>query len=145
MANNPILEHDIQNEIRIWCGEHNLLAIRINVGTFRDLYSERVIRTGPPNGWPDLQIFDNKGHIIFCECKAKYGRLRGNIHYKEDRWFVQISPISITYKNETKFIENKDKDGNFISYYPQIVFNNIPEYLLDTQLKDVPVLLKNKG
>ena len=73
---NPVLEHDIQNEIRIWCGEHGFLAIRINVGTFRDLYSERVINSGPPKGWPDLQIFDNNGHCIFCECKAKYGRLR---------------------------------------------------------------------
>ena len=73
---NEILEHDIQNEIRIWCGEHKLLAIRINVGLFRDLYSERVINSGPPKGWPDLQIFDENGHCIFCECKAKYGRLR---------------------------------------------------------------------
>lgn len=73
---NPKLEHDIQNEIRLWCGEHNLLAIRINVGLFRDLHSERVINSGPPEGWPDLQIFDNHGHIIFCECKAKYGKLR---------------------------------------------------------------------
>lgn len=66
----------------------------------------------------------------------KYGRLRGNIHYKEDRWFVQISPISITYKNETKFVR---------SYYPQIVFNNIPKYLLNTQLKNVPKILSDKG
>lgn len=99
MANNPILEHDIQNEIRIWCGEHNLLAIRINVGTFRDLYSERVIRTGPPNGWPDLQIFDNKGHIIFCECKAKYGRLRDDqkkVHANlNNRGFTVIVPKSL--------------------------------------------------
>ena len=73
---NDKLEHDIQNEIRLWCGEHNLLAIRINVGLFRDLHSERVINSGPPKGWPDLQILDNNGKIIFCECKAKYGRLR---------------------------------------------------------------------
>ena len=76
MPNNPKLEHDIQNEIRAWCGEHNLLAIRINVGLFRDLYSERIINSGPPKGWPDLQILDNDGRIIFCECKARYGRLR---------------------------------------------------------------------
>lgn len=73
---NPELEHDIQNEIRIWCGEHDLLAIRINVGIFRDLYSQRVIKSGPPEGWPDLQIFGHNGHMLFCECKARYGRLR---------------------------------------------------------------------
>lgn len=96
---NPTLEHDIQNEIRIWCGEHDLLAIRINVGTFRDLYSERVIKTGPPNGWPDLQIFDNKGNIYFCECKARYGRLREDqkkLHAElRRRNFVVIVPKSL--------------------------------------------------
>ena len=97
--NNPTLEHDIQNEIRIWCGEHDFLAIRINVGTFRDLYSERVINSGPPKGWPDLQIFDNHGHIIFCECKAKYGRLREDqkkVHMNLNiRGFVVIVPKSL--------------------------------------------------
>ena len=96
---NNILEHNIQNEIRIWCGEHDLLAIRINVGTFRDLYSERVINSGPPKGWPDLQIFDNDGHIIFCECKAKYGRLREDqkkIHaILRNRGFKVIVPKSL--------------------------------------------------
>lgn len=72
---NPTSEHDIQNEIRIWCGKNNLLAIRINVGVFRELYSERVITSGPPKGWPDLQLFDDQGNMCFCECKAKYGRL----------------------------------------------------------------------
>lgn len=96
---NPIVEHDIQNEIRIWCGERNIMAIRINVGTFRDLYSERVIRTGPPNGWPDLQLFDNHGHIIFCECKARYGRLREEqkkVHSElRNRGFIVIVPKSL--------------------------------------------------
>lgn len=105
---NPVLEHDVQNEIRIWCGEHNLMAIRINVGTFRDLYSERVIKTGPPNGWPDLQIFDNNGHIIFCECKAKYGRLREEqkkVHkVLRERGFIVIVP-----KNLEHFIEEINK------------------------------------
>ena len=106
--NNPILEHDIQNEIRIWCGEHNILAIRINVGLFRDLYSERVINAGPPKGWPDLQLFDNHGHCVFCECKAKYGRLRDDqkkIHANlRDRGFVVIVPKSL--EDFIKEIEN---------------------------------------
>ena len=96
---NPVIEHDIQDEIRIWCGEHNFLAIRINVGLFRALYSDRVIDAGPPNGWPDLQIFDNHGHIIFCECKAKYGRLRDDqkkVHANLiKRGFAVIVPKSL--------------------------------------------------
>ncbi len=96
MAINPQLEHDVQNEIRIWCGEHNFMAIRINVGTFRDLYSDRVIKVGPPKGWPDLQIFDNNGHIIFCECKARYGRLKEEqkrLHIElNKRGFIVIVP-----------------------------------------------------
>lgn len=98
-SKNPIIEHDIQNQIRIWCGENNLLAIRINVGMFRELYSQRVIRSGPPNGWPDLQIFDNHGHIIFCECKALYGRLREDqkkVHENlKKRGFIILVPKSL--------------------------------------------------
>lgn len=96
---NEILEHDIQNEIRIWCGEHDFLAIRINVGLFRTLYGNRVVDAGPPTGWPDLQIFDRHGHIIFCECKAKYGRVREDqrkVHANlKERGFVTIVPKSL--------------------------------------------------
>lgn len=96
---NDKLEHDIQNEIRIWCGEHDLMAIRINVGTFRDLYSERIIKTGPPNGWPDLQIFGHNGRMCFCECKARYGRLREDqkkVHkVLRERGFKVIVPKSL--------------------------------------------------
>lgn len=28
------------------------------------------------------------------------GRLRGNMHYKEDKWYIQINPINVVYKNE---------------------------------------------
>lgn len=99
MPKNEILEHDIQNEIRIWCGEHNLLAIRINVGLFRTFYGNRIVDAGPPSGWPDLQIFDNNGHIIFCECKAHYGRVRDDqkkIHEElRKRGFKVVVPKSL--------------------------------------------------
>lgn len=64
------------------------------------------------------------------------GRLRGNMHYKEDRWFVQISPINLVYKNEINFV-NK--------YYPQIIFKNIPEKLLNTSITTYPDVLKDNG
>lgn len=93
------LEHDIQQKIRIWCGEHNLLAIRINVGTFRAQNSERRIKTGPPTGWPDLMLFDGHGHTVFCECKAQYGRLRPEqktVHEElRKRGFMVIVPRSL--------------------------------------------------
>lgn len=107
---NPELEHDIQNEIRIWCGEHDLLAIRINVGIFRDLYSERVFKSGPPDGWPDLEVFDNDNHIIFVECKAKYGRAREQqkkVHEElRKRKFVVLMPHSLE-----EFIKEMEKLG----------------------------------
>ena len=67
---------------------------------------------------------------------SKYGRLRGNMHYREDRWFVQISPINLVYKNETKFVDNT---------YPQIVINNVPKKLLNTKISEYPEIIKNKG
>lgn len=71
------LEHDVQNEIRLWCGEHDILAIRHNVGKFRALNNpDRIVDAGPPPGWPDLELIDNNGHSIYCECKTKGGRLR---------------------------------------------------------------------
>lgn len=69
------LEHNIQNEIRIWCGEHDILAIRINVG---EGYTKdgRYFTTGAPKGYPDLTLIGHNGKVIFCECKNAKGRLR---------------------------------------------------------------------
>lgn len=35
------------------------------------------------------------------------GRLRGNMHYKEDQWYVQINPLNIVQKNEIKWLNDK--------------------------------------
>lgn len=32
----------------------------------------------------------------------KHGLLRGNMYYKEDKWYAQINPINLVQKNETK-------------------------------------------
>lgn len=98
---NPVIEHDIQNDIRAWCGEHNLLAIRINVGLFKTIIGDRVVDAGPPRGWPDLQILDNNGRLLFCECKAKYGRLSDDqkrVHkVLKERKFPVIVPKSLEH------------------------------------------------
>lgn len=92
------LEHDIQNEIRIWCGEHDLLAIRINVGQG---YTKdgRFFTTGAPNGYPDLTILGKNGFCCYCETKTPVGRLRKDqIEFHKilrDRGFKVIVPHSL--------------------------------------------------
>lgn len=109
---NPVLEHDIQDEIRAWCGEHNILSIRINVGLFKTLIGERIVDAGPPKGWPDLQLLDTEGHLLFCETKAKYGRLseeQKNVHrVLRERKFIVIVP---------KSLEEFIKEMNSYGYY----------------------------
>ena len=68
-------EHSIQNEIRIWCGEHNYLCFRCNVGSVETKTGYRF-NTGLPNGFPDLLILGNHGDIYFCECKTRTGKQR---------------------------------------------------------------------
>lgn len=72
---NYELEHDVQNKIRIWCGEQNWLSFRINVGKG---YTPdgRYFSTGVPEGFPDLIVCDDKGHTIYVETKTVVGRLR---------------------------------------------------------------------
>lgn len=48
----------------------------------------------------------------------KYGRSRGNMHYREDRWFIQISPINLLYRNEPQKVKDK---------YPYVVLSNLPQ------------------
>lgn len=61
-------EKRLMNEIRIWCGEHNLICIRANVGKVL-LATGQWFDTGLPVGFPDLMIFNGKGETAFCETK----------------------------------------------------------------------------
>lgn len=63
-------EHKFMNEIRLWCGEHDYLCFRCNVGKYL-LANGRYMDTGLPVGFPDLLILTNNGQIVFCECKVK--------------------------------------------------------------------------
>lgn len=63
-------EHRLMNEIRLWCGQHDLLCFRCNVGKF--LKADGTwFDTGLPVGFSDLIIFDSNGHTFFIECKVK--------------------------------------------------------------------------
>ncbi len=91
-------------------------------------------------------VYTNKEYHIVDHSKAvdikKYGRLRGNMHYQEDRWFVQINPINLVQFNETS-------DSWIIKdnrYFPSILINsNIPNDIHTTSItnQDIPKFLKN--
>lgn len=68
-------EHNIQNQIRIWCGQNNYLCFRCNVGKVKT-FDGRWFDTGLPEGFPDLMILGNHGDIYFCECKTRTGKQR---------------------------------------------------------------------
>lgn len=61
------------------------------------------------------------GEYSLCEhakavdiSKIEGNRLRGNMHYKEDKWYVQINPFTIVQKNESSWIDNEGKSTNKI-------------------------------
>lgn len=68
-------EHAIQNEIREWCGSHNILCFRTNVGSVRT-FDGGIFSTGLPDGFPDLIALPGNGIIIFIECKTRKGKQR---------------------------------------------------------------------
>lgn len=64
------------------------------------------------------------------------GRLRGNMHYKEDKWYVQINPLNIVQKNESEW---KDLEGNPTNDIPvELNQNPLPSDVLTPSLLKVP-------
>lgn len=63
-------EHKLQNEIKIWCGERDIICFRINVGKVK-MQDGRWFDTGLPVGFSDLLILSNDGKATFCETKIK--------------------------------------------------------------------------
>lgn len=71
----PNSEHYIQDSIRLWCGQHNYLCFRCNVG--KVLTSQnKWFDTGLPSGFSDLLILGTHGDIYFCEVKSPTGKQR---------------------------------------------------------------------
>lgn len=69
------------------------------------------------------------------------GRLRGNMHYKEDKWDIQINPINVVYKNEPKWT---NLNGNPTNCVPvELKQNPLPSDILDPTTMQVPSSFKN--
>ena len=69
-------EHNIQNQIRLWCSSHDLLCFRCNVGKVKTA-NGKWFDTGLPEGFSDLIILANHT-IYFCECKTLKGKQRAD-------------------------------------------------------------------
>lgn len=92
-------------------------------------------------------------HVKACAIN-KEGRLRGNMWYKEDKWYVQIPSINFVQKNEETWPEGTatyiDENGieRNISLPPIVVGNSpIPGDMLNTNItdNDFPEELKSLG
>ena len=93
-----IREHNIQNEIRLWCGQHNFLCFRCNVGKVK-CEDGTWFDTGLPEGFSDLIILANNT-IYFVEVKTKIGQQRNaQIHFQhivEERGYKYIVARSVS-------------------------------------------------
>ena len=64
------------------------------------------------------------------------GRLRGNMQYKEDKWYIQINPLNIVQKNEPQWI---NLDGNPTNAIPvELKQNPLPSDILDPTTMEIP-------
>ena len=67
-------EQRIMNQIMMWCGKHNILCFRCNVGKVKT-ETGYWFDTGLPNGFSDLILLTNQT-IYFCEVKTLKGKQR---------------------------------------------------------------------
>lgn len=99
-------EHRIMNEIRLWCGENNILCFRCNVGRVR-LATGGYFDTGLPSGFSDLIILANQT-IYFCEVKTPTGKQRPDqikfMNAVRERGYTYFIARSV---NDCLFIINK--------------------------------------
>lgn len=65
------------------------------------------------------------------------GRLRGNMQYKENKWYVQINPLYIRQKNEEEWSDNKIPIEVGASIIPEVLNNaSIDEAMEKYEPKD---------
>lgn len=87
----------------------------------------------------------NDGSVPYPYKWAQYGRLRGNMDYIENNWYVQIPSINFWQKNETTW--KTGKDGK---WYPPLSLANNPlpedmEVLKITSGDNIPQELSDRG
>lgn len=64
------------------------------------------------------------------------GRMRGNMHYKEDKWDIQINPINLVQKNEPEWDQNDLIGGRTLDVNKipiEIGQNPIPDVVLQKE------------
>lgn len=107
-------EHNIQNEIRAWCGEHNIPCFRCNVGKVQCI-DGTWFDTGLPEGFSDLIALAN-GTVYFIEVKTRYGQQRqAQIdfqHMVESHGYTYIVARSILDVSSVLLYNNAGGDSN---------------------------------
>lgn len=124
-------------------GYGNVICIGVNIETNTEEVVKNLIGTDEDiNGvvtYTDGS--SNYSNLKYYEIK-QYGRLNGNMHYKEDSWYMQIPPIVYLQKNENDW----KKNDNGLAYPPINITNNpIPEDMPLTELDSLPKDLFSLG
>ena len=80
---------------------------------FKGMYKQRCKESDPG------AIIDDS--VPYPYIWAQYGRLRGNMDFIEDNWYIQIPPINFYQKNELQW-----KVGKEGAWYPPLNLTNNP-------------------
>lgn len=116
---------------------------------FYHLYGQKEMYQRDPNysayAGAEIVRYENLDEYrIWNHAKAvdidEYGILRGNMHYKEDKWDIQINPINLIQKNET--VGEWKRNGEF---NPPIIYNlfPLPEDISNITQMTAPESLEN--
>lgn len=66
------------------------------------------------------------------------GRLRGNMHYKEDKWYAQINPLNICENNEPGWEKVNWGDGSSEAVPVELSQAPLPDEILQVGAFDIP-------
>lgn len=66
------------------------------------------------------------------------GRLRGNMHYKEDKWYAQINPLNICENNEPGWEKVNWGDGSSEAVPVELSQAPLPDEILQAGAFDIP-------
>ena len=91
---------------------------------FSALSGAEIVHTKTPD---EYHIWNHAKGVDLVES----GRLRGNMQYKEDKWYVQINPLNLVQKNESQWL---NIDGQPTDKIPmELGQNPIPNEVLTDQ------------